>query len=135
VDFSPRDVGRYGGLLPCRLVAAVGEPDLLPDAMRETSDHWTEADEQLYRGVRPAFLAVLGGLGAARLADWWTEHVESQLQQRCGELSEQLAPYDLVPLVERHTGAALPARHVELCVLRWAAPHAIRVVGVRFLVT
>ncbi len=100
--------------------------------MRETSDHWTEADEQLYRNVRPALLAVLLGLRAAGLADWWTEHAEPQLRQRCGELGEQLAPYDLVPFVERCTKVALPAGQVELCVLRWAAPHAIRVTGVRF---
>jgi hypothetical protein len=116
-----------------RLIAAVGEPDLLPAAMRRTSDHWSEADEQLYRGVRPALLAVLLGLQAARLADWWAEHSEPQLLERCGELRRQLARHDLVPLVERHTRVVLPARQVELCVLRWAAPHAIRVTGVRFL--
>jgi hypothetical protein len=116
-----------------RLIAAVAEPDLLPGAMRETSDHWTEADEQLYRHVRPALVAVLLGLRAAGLADWWAEHAEPQLQRRCGELRQELAPYDLVPFVERYTSVALPARQVELCVLRWAAPHAIRVTGVRFL--
>lgn len=41
--------------------------------------------------------------------------------------------YDLVPLVEHHIGTALPSRTVDLCVLRWAAPHGIRVTGVRFL--
>jgi hypothetical protein len=116
-----------------RLIAAVGDPDMLPAAMRKTSDHWTEADEQLYRHVRPALLAVLAALRSAGLPGWWTEHAEPQLERRCGELRQELAPYDLVPVVERHTAVALPAREVELCVLRWAAPHAIRVTGVRFL--
>ena len=38
-----------------------------------------------------------------------------------------------MPLVEQHTGVSFDARAVELCVLRWAAPHGIRVTGTRFL--
>jgi hypothetical protein len=115
------------------LVAAVADPELLATAMRETSPHWNEDDDALFRSVRPALLAVLEGLQAAGLARWWTEHAEDGLRRRCGELREAFAGYDLVPLVERHTGMAFDARAVELCVLRWAAPHGIRVTGTRFL--
>ena len=38
-----------------------------------------------------------------------------------------------MPLVEQHTGVCFGARAVELCVLRGAAPHGIRVTGTRFL--
>jgi hypothetical protein len=125
-------MGAAGSCLE-QLIATVGEPDLLIDAMRETSNHWSEADEQLFARVRPALVEVLRCLQSAGLAEWWAEHAEPQLQHRCGELRQELISYDLVPLVEHHTRAALPARQVELCVLRWAAPHAIRVTGVRFL--
>lgn len=115
------------------LIAAVADPDLLAVAMRERSAHWTEADDRLFRSVRPALLAVLEGLRAADLAAWWTEHAEDDLSRRCAELREAYAPYDLVPLVEQHTAISFDARAVELCVLRWAAPHGIRVTGTRFL--
>jgi hypothetical protein len=72
-------------------------------------------------------------LRAAGLADWWTEHAEDDLSRRCGELSESFSAYDLVTLVEEHTGVNFDDRAVELCVLRWAAPHGIRVTGTRFL--
>ena len=101
--------------------------------MRETSPRWNEADDRLFRSVRPALSAVLEGLRTAGLADWWAEHAERDLQRRCGELRQSFAGYDLVPLVERHTGVSFDARAVELCVLRWAAPHGIRVTGTRFL--
>ena len=115
------------------LVAAVADPELLVSAMRETSPRWNEADDRLFRSVRPALSAVLEGLRTAGLADWWAEHAEGDLQRRCGELRQSFAGYDLVPLVERHTGVSFDARAVELCVLRWAAPHGIRVTGTRFL--
>ena len=50
------------------LVAAVADPDLLASAMRDTSVRWNEADDRLFRSVRPALLAVLEGLRAAGLA-------------------------------------------------------------------
>jgi hypothetical protein len=115
------------------LVAAVADPGLLAAAMRETSPHWNEADEELFRSVRPALLAVLEGLRAAGLPRWWAEQAEGGLRQRCADLRESFAGYDLVPLVERYTGISFDARGVELCVLRWAAPHGIRVTGTRFL--
>ena len=76
---------------------------------------------------------MLQGLRAAGLAQWWAQHAEDDLRRRCGELREFFAGYDLVPLVEQHTGVCFGARAVELCVLRWAAPHGIRVTGTRFL--
>jgi hypothetical protein len=115
------------------LIEAVADPELLITAMREASMHWSQASEELFRSVRPALQAVLKGMRAAGLADWWTEHAEGDLQHRCGELRQELAGYDLVPLVERHTGLSFTTRAVELCVLRWAAPHGIRVTGTRFL--
>jgi hypothetical protein len=115
------------------LVAAVADPELLVSAMRETSPRWNEADDRLFRSVRPALLAVLEGLRAAGLADWWAERAADDLRRRCGELYRSFGDYDLVPLVEQHTGVLFDARAVELCVLRWAAPHGIRVTGTRFL--
>jgi len=115
------------------LIAAVAEANLLVSAMRDGSPHWNEADDRLFRSVRPALLAVLEGLRATGLADWWTEHAADDLGRRCGELSESFSAYDLVPLVEEHTGVSFDTRAVELCVLRWAAPHGIRVTGTRFL--
>jgi hypothetical protein len=115
------------------LIAAVADPELLASAMRESSRRWNEADDRLFRSVRPALLAVLENLRAAGLAQWWAEHAADDLWRRCGELSESFAGYDLVPLVEQHTGVCFDTRAVELCVLRWAAPHGIRVTGTRFL--
>jgi len=115
------------------LVAAVTDPELLAGAMREVSARWNEADDRLFRSIRPALLAVLEGLRAAGLALWWAEHAEDDLRRRCGELRGSFAVYDLVPLVEQHTGVRFDARAVELRVLRWAAPHGIRVTGTRFL--
>ena len=115
------------------LIAAVADPELLVSAMRKGSARWNEADDRLFRSVRPALLAVLEGLRAARLADWWAEHAADDLGRRCAELSESFAAYDLVPLVEQHTEVSFETRAVELCVLRWAAPHGIRVTGTRFL--
>jgi hypothetical protein len=115
------------------LVAAVADPELLAGAMRDTSPRWNEADDRLFRSVRAALLAVLEGVRAAGLAGWWAEHAEDDLNRRCDELRESLAQYDLVPLVEQHTGVSFDSRAVELCVLRWAAPHGIRVTGTRFL--
>jgi hypothetical protein len=101
--------------------------------MREVSARWNETDDRLFRSVRPAPLAVLQGPRAAGLAQWWVEHAEDDLRRRCGELRESFAGYDLVTLVEQHTGVCFGARAVKLCVLRWAAPHGIRVTGTRFL--
>ena len=115
------------------LIAAVADPGLLISAMREKSPRWNEADDRLFRSVRSALLAVLDGLRAAGLPQWWVEHAADDLWRRCGELSESFAGYDLVPLVEQHTGVRFEARAVELRVLRWAAPHGIRVTGTRFL--
>jgi hypothetical protein len=116
-----------------RLISAVADPGLLVSAMRDTSPHWNAGDDRLFRSVRPALLTVLEGLRAAGLAGWWVEHAAARLGGRCGELAGTLAGYDLVPLVEQYTGVRFADRAVELCVLRWAAPHGTRVTGARFL--
>ena len=54
-------------------------------------------------------------------------------QPAAGDLPAQGTGTALVPLVEHHTGVFFGSRAVELCVLRWAAPHGIRVTGTRFL--
>ncbi len=41
---------------------------------------------------------------------------------------------DLVSLVRQCTGVLLPKGAIEACMLRWVAPHAIRVSGLRLLV-
>lgn len=115
------------------LIAAVADPEMLPRLMQDTSPHWSQADEDLFRRARPHLLSALTGLRAAGLAEWWLEHAEAELRSRCAQLRPVLGPHDLVPLVERYAGISLPGRWVELCILRWAAPHAIRVTGVRFL--
>jgi len=127
--------GEYEGAAECLdgLVAAVADPQRLAEAMQEASPRWNEADDRLFRSIRPALLAVLEALRAAGLAQWWAGHAKDDLVRRCGELRESFAGYDLVPLVEQHTGISFTARAVELCVLRWAAPHGIRVTGTRFL--
>ena len=96
------------------LVAAVEDPELLISAMRETSAHWNEADDRLFRSVRPALLAVVRGLRAAGLAQWWAAQAETGLSRRCDELHQSLAAYDLVPLIERGTGITFDVRAVEL---------------------
>ncbi|MGC1184748.1 MAG: hypothetical protein WBA31_06300 [Candidatus Dormiibacterota bacterium] len=115
------------------LISALDKPDRLAQRMREISDHWSGGDEQLFLTVCGSVRSVLTALRDLGLFDWWATSAEPLLQRRCAELTKALGSYDLVPLVERHTGIALPSRKVELCVLRWAAPHAIRVTGVRFL--
>jgi len=115
------------------LIAAVADPERLAGAMREASRRWNEADERLFRLVRSALLVVLEGLRDAGLPQWWAEQAEDDLRRRCDALRESFGGYDLVPLVERHTGVRFDDRAVELCVLRWAAPHGIRVTGTRFL--
>jgi hypothetical protein len=115
------------------LIAAVADPELLVSTMRETSTYWNETDDKLFRSVRPALLAVLEGLRAAGLAEWWAEHAEGDLRRRCSELYQSFIAYDLVPMIEQCTEISFDAKAVELCVLRWAAPHGIRVTGTRFL--
>ncbi len=115
------------------LIAAVEEPGLLPRLMRETSSHWSETDEQLFERIQPALAKVLQCLRGADLAEWWVQNARDSLDQRIAELEDDLRPYDLVPLIEQHTGMSLGSRKIEVCILRWAAPHAIRVTGVRFL--
>jgi hypothetical protein len=76
-----------------RLVAAVADPELLVSAMRETSPRWNEADDRLFRSVRPALLAVREGLRAAVLAQWRAEHAADDLSRRCEELRQALPPW------------------------------------------
>lgn len=115
------------------LIAAVGQPDLLPRLMRQRSAHWTAEDEALFTSTRPALNTVLRWLRDAGLAHWWTENVLDSLEQRCATLAVDLSEYDLVPLIQRRTGINLDTSEIEVCLLRWAAPHAIRLTGVRFL--
>ena len=133
MDFSCGGIGGTAADCLDDLVTAVADPELLACAMRETSPHWNEADDSLFRSVRPALLAVVRDMRAAGLAEWWAEHAEDDLRSRCDELYQSFAGYDLVPLVEQCTGVSFDARAVDLCVLRWAAPHGIRVTGARFL--
>jgi hypothetical protein len=65
---------------------------------------------------------------------WWSEHAEPALTRRSEELTAAFGQHDLVSLVEQHTHRPLSSREVDVRVLRWAAPHAIRVTGTRFLV-
>jgi hypothetical protein len=124
--------GRDRGV-PGRSYRSRHGPELLVSAMRETSPRWNEAGGRLFRPVRPGLLAVLEGLRTAGLAGWRAGHAADDLRRRCAELRRSFAGYDLVPLAGQHTGVCFDARAAGLCVLRWAAPHGIRVTGTRFL--
>lgn len=115
------------------VINAVAQPELLPQLMRQGSAHWNIKDEELFRSIRPALGIVLGWLRDEGLATWWVDNVLGALEDRCQALAAELSAYDIVPIVERRTGIDLKTSEVEVCLLRWAAPHAIRVTGVRFL--
>ncbi len=115
------------------LISAVGQPELIPQLMRQGSAHWNIEDEALFTSIRPALDTVLDWLRGEGLALWWVENILGSLEACCEALSAQLSSYDIVPIIERHTGIDLDTSEIEVCLLRWAAPHAIRVTGVRFL--
>lgn len=115
------------------LIEAVGESEVLPRLMWQRSAHWSVEDEALFRSTRPALLIVLRWLRDVGLAHWWAENAVNSLEQRCRTLAAEVCGYELLPLIECRTGIELQASVVEVCLLRWAAPHAIRVTGVRFL--
>ena len=116
------------------LVSAISDPDTLATGMRETSDHWSEQDERLFVRTAPALHTVVRTLQDMGLAPWWEKHARPTLCRRSTELTEAFGRHDLVALVEQHTHRPLGSEVVDVRVLRWAAPHAIRVTGTRFLV-
>lgn len=115
------------------LIRALAAGETLPDLMRRRSAHWNSTDDSLFRQVQPALETALRGLLDLGYATWWERHARPGLLARCTDLAQELPGADIIGLVEAHTRLALESDHVEVCVLRWAAPHAIRVTGVRFL--
>ena len=115
------------------LIDTVAHPDPLLHEMAATSRRWSAADEALFRSIQPDLMRLLAGLHDADLVQWWSEHAEPTLTARCSELVTQAPEVDLTSVVARCSGVHLPDTPIEVCLLRWAAPHAIRVTGLRFL--
>jgi hypothetical protein len=126
-------IGPDDGLDLGRVIGLLADGDALPGMMRQRSAHWNSSDDALFREIQPALETALRGLLDLGYASWWERHARPALLARCGELARELADTDVIALVQANTGLDLGSDHVEVCVLRWAAPHAIRVTGVRFL--
>ncbi|WP_447930056.1 hypothetical protein [Sphingopyxis fribergensis] len=126
VLFSGGDDSSLGALIAS---AADPEARLLP-AYR-ASNNWSESDWAWFLSAAPRLKMVLEAMQAAGFAAFRAERAAG-LDARIGELTRDLAAYDVISLHEKLTGRGFDPG-IEVVLLQFCKPHGIKVQGQTFL--
>lgn len=101
-------------------------------ALRKTS-YWDDNGWKNYEEARPALEVALRALNRVGLPAYWKQSAEPGIERKIAQLSPDLSKYDIIPIIERHLGFALPSQTITVYILAYSEPHGIRITGLRFL--
>jgi hypothetical protein len=86
-----------------------------------------------YDRARPALEIALRALDRVGFTDYWEMKARPEVERRIAELSSDLRKYNILPVIERYLGFAVPSQAITVYVLSYSEPHDIRVSGMQFL--
>lgn len=99
----------------------------------KASAYYDEQDWQCYESARPELKTLLLFLKDMGFEDYWHATILPRVEQRCKTLQEELAQFNVIAEDEALLGAALPSDEITIYVLAYVQPHAIRIMGTRFI--
>jgi hypothetical protein len=95
--------------------------------------YWSDSGWENYEKARPALETALRALERVGFASYWAQTAKPRVEKRIAELAPELPRYNIVPVIERHLGFALPSDTITVYLLNYSEPHGIRITGLRFL--
>ena len=122
-----------------------------PSDMKELADYFSRPGEvmrayrrtEYYRPIHGALfrfgvardsVRVVRGLDKAGFEAYWRERKLPLIEERIAELREASATWDIVPEIERRLGEPVDGESVQVYVLAFGQPHAVKLAGNRLLV-
>jgi hypothetical protein len=136
-----------GGIVSAKLALyfSVVNDETLPEMIRTAHDsrtmqgalkrtsYWDDDGWKNYEEARPMLEIALRALNRVGFPDYWKQSAEPGIERHIAQLSPDLSKYDIIPIIERYLGVALPSRTITVYVLAYSEPHGIRITGLRFL--
>jgi hypothetical protein len=88
---------------------------------------------KVYDAARPALEAALRALDRVGFTAYWEMNARPGIERRIAELRPDLTKYNILPVIERYLGFAVPSETITVYILSYSEPHDIRVSGLQFL--
>jgi hypothetical protein len=114
------------------MIRTAHDSSVMRTALRQTP-YFSDNAWKTYEEVRPALETALRALNRVRFDEYWERTSKPRIEQRIAQLTQDLPKYNILPVIERHLGFALPSGTITVYVLAYSEPHDIRVTGLRFL--
>jgi hypothetical protein len=136
-----------GGIVSAKLALyySVVDDETLPEMIRTAHDssamraalqktpYWDDDGWKNYEEARPSLLIALQALERVGFPAYWKQSAEPGVEKRIAQLTPDLSKYNIVPVIERYLGTALPSPTITVYLLAYSEPHGIRITGLRFL--
>lgn len=102
-------------------------------AALEKTAYWSADGWSAYDSARPDLERALCALKRIGFDQHWETQVKPKVDARIVELRPQLPRYNIVPAIEARLGHPLASNEIMVYLLTYSQPHAIRILGTRFL--
>ena len=114
------------------LIRTAHDSTRLQAALKKTP-YWDEDGWKNYEKARPALEIALRALDRVGFAAYWEQFAKPGVERRITDLAPDLPKYNIIPVIERYLGFAVPSETITVYLLAYSEPHGIRITGLRFL--
>lgn len=136
-----------GGIVSAKLALyfSVVDDETLPEMIRTAHDsrtmqaalkktsYWDDNGWKNYEEAQSPLEIALHALNRVGFSDYWKQSAEPGIERHIAQLSPDLSKYDIIPIIERDLGFAMPSQSITVYILAYSEPHGIRIGGLRFL--
>ena len=136
-----------GGIVSAKLALyySVVDDETIPEMIRTAHDsrtmqaalkktsYWDDTGWKNYEEGRPALEISLRALDRVGFPAYWKQSADPGIERHIAQLSPDLPKYNIIPVIERYLGSALPSQTITVYLLAYSEPHGIRITGLRFL--
>lgn len=99
----------------------------------EQSGRFDEEGWKQLNLIRDDLSIVLRWMKETAVESEWRQRALPQAEKRIAEVRARVDDYNVIPLVEKQLGKALPTDEIVVYMLAYSQPHGIRITGSRFL--
>jgi hypothetical protein len=114
------------------MLATLENSDLMRENLRKTH-YYSEQGWQLFESSKNDLKTVLLFLKDIGFETYWKKYIIPQARERIKKIRSDLPKYNIISEVEQHLGRKLSSRRITIYLLHFSKPHALRILGTRYL--
>jgi hypothetical protein len=114
------------------MLATLENSGLLKDNLKK-SPYYSEQSWRLFESTKNDLKTVLLFLKNIGFETYWRKYIIPKARERIKKIRSDLPKYNIISEVESHLGHKLSSRRITIYLLHFSKPHALRILGTRYL--